>query len=136
MRKLFLVLCVVTALAGGACWRAKSGDANANANATTEALPQYADAATALAEGTKFLDEGDINKAIDALDQAVKLDPNLAEAWFKLGIAHALAEKRDETLVSNEETLANKEGKAKSNSEKAFEKAVAAYKKLIDANPE
>ena len=133
MRKIFLVLCLLTALAGGACWRANSGDADANANSPNGALPQYADAATALADGTKFLDDGDIDKAIDALDQAVKLDPNLAEGWFKLGIAHALAEKRDETLVTNE---ANKNPKAKSNSEKAFEKAVAAYRKVIDANPE
>ena len=133
MRKFFLVLCVLTALAGGACWRAGSGGTDANANSVNGPLPQYADAATALADGTKFLDDGDIDKAIDALDQAVKLDPNLAEGWFKLGIAHALAEKRDETLVTNE---ANKGSKAKSNSEKAFEKAVAAYKKVIDANPE
>ena len=133
MRKIFLVICVLTALVGGACWRANSGGTDANANSANGALSQYADAATALADGTKFLDDGDIDKAIDALDQAVKLDPNLAEGWFKLGIAHALAEKRDETLVTND---ANKDPKAKPNSEKAFEKAVAAYKKVIDANPE
>jgi tetratricopeptide (TPR) repeat protein len=136
MRKLFLLLCIFAALGGGACSRLDSSDADANANTANEPLPQYADAPTALADGTKFLDDGEIDKAIDALDQAVKLDPNLAEAWFKLGIAHGLAEKRDETRVTNDDAPANKDPKARSNSEKAFDKAVTAYKKVIDANPE
>ncbi|MEO8574984.1 MAG: tetratricopeptide repeat protein, partial [Pyrinomonadaceae bacterium] len=95
------------------------------------------DANLELAEGNKFLDTGETDKAIDAFDRAVKLNPDLAEAWFKLGIAFALAEKRDESLekTETEEPAANKKP-AKPNSEKAFEKAVAAYKKIINANDE
>jgi tetratricopeptide (TPR) repeat protein len=136
MRKLFLLLCIFAALGGGACSSFRSSEADANVNSINEPFRQYADATTALADGTKFLDDGEIDKAIDALDQAVKLDPNLAEAWFKLGIAHGLAEKRDETRVTNDDASANKDPKAKPNSEKAFEKAVVAYKKIIDANAE
>jgi tetratricopeptide (TPR) repeat protein len=96
------------------------------------------DANLALAEGNNFLDTGETDKAIDAFNQAVKLNPDLAEAWFKLGIAFALAEKRDDTLekTDTEEKPAAGKKQVKLNSEKAFEKAVAAYKKMISANGE
>src|SRR5688572_27664596 len=130
MRRSCLVLFLFLALTGAGCWRSASGDADANAN-VGEALPAYADADQALAGGTKFLDEGEIDKAIDALDQAVKLNPDLAEAWFKLGIAYGLAEKRDETIAT-EGIPSDEPKKSKPNSEKAFEKAVTAYKKIVD----
>ena len=134
MRRSCLVLCLLLALTSAACWSSASGDANTNAN-VADTLPSYADADQALADGTRFLDEGEIDKAIDALDQAVKLNPDLAEAWFKLGIAYGLAEKRDETIatdgIPSDETK-----KSRPNSEKAFEKAVTAYKKIVDANPD
>ena len=100
MRRSCLVLCLLLALTSAACSRNSSGDANANAN-VGEGVASYGDAGQALADGTKFLDEGEIDKAIDALDQAVKVNPDLAEAWFKLGIAFGLAEKRDETTEAN-----------------------------------
>lgn len=135
MRRSCLVLCLLFALSGAGCWRSASSDADANANSSTQALPAYSDANQALAEGSKFLDEGEIDKAIDALDQAAKLNPDLAEAWFKLGIAYGLAEKRDETIAT-EGVPSDETKRTKPNSEKAFEKAVTAYKKLVDANPE
>jgi tetratricopeptide (TPR) repeat protein len=98
-------------------------------------VPQYTDANVALAEGTNFLDTGETDKAIEALGQAVKINPDLGEAWFKLGIAYALAEKRDQTLeTTSPETSPSDKKSAKTNSEKAFEKAVAAYKKSIAEN--
>ena len=133
-RVCLVVICLLVALNGAACWRSSSGDANSNAN-SSEPLPTYADANQALADGSNFLDQGDIDKAIDALDQAVKLNPDLAEAWFKLGVAFGLAEKRDETIAT-EGVPSNNTSKTKPNSEKAFEKAVTAYKKVVDANPE
>ena len=134
MRRSCLVLCLLLALTSAACWRSASGEADANAN-VAEGQPAYADADQALATGTKFLDEGEIDKAIDALDQAVKANPDLAEGWFKLGIAYGLAEKRDETIAT-EGIPSDETKKTKPNSEKAFEKAVNAYKKIVDANPE
>ena len=135
MRSSCFFLCLLFALSGAACWRASSGDTDANANTSAGALQPYSDPNQALADGTKFLDEGEIDKAIDALDQAVKLNADLAEAWFKLGIAYGLAEKRDETIAT-EGIPSDETKKSKPNSEKAFEKAVTAYKKLIDANPD
>lgn len=123
-------------LVSAGCSGGASTDANQNSITSAE-VSQYADANTALAEGTQFLDTGETDKAIDALSQAVKLDPDLGEAWFKLGIAFALAEKRDETLETTSPEASNSDKKpAKTNSEKAFEKAVAAYKKIISQNEE
>ena len=112
-------------------------------NAAQEVPPvgQFTDAGAALAEGSRLLDNGETEKAIEALDQAVKLDPDLADAYFKLGIAYSLLEKRDETSEVVGETptptpKGKKPSEQKTNSEKAFEKAVAAYKKIIAANDE
>lgn len=116
---------------------APAGNA-ANAN-SADALPEYSDASLALADGTNFLDTGETDKAIDALNQAVKLNPDLAEAYFKLGIAYALVETRDAAKVEAEVTTTpeakeKKSKEKKTNSEIAFEKAIEAYRKLIAAN--
>ena len=140
MKRSLLYIAIVTiALCLAACsGSAGSGEVNQDANASAP-TGSYTDANLALADGTKFLDEGDTTKAIEALNQAVKLNPDLAEAWFKLGIAYALVEKRDETVVEANEVQPEQSPKSKppaTNSEKAFQKAVSAYKKLVDANPE
>lgn len=112
-----------------------------NSNTNIDApVPQFADAVTALAEGTKLLDNGETDKAIDALNQAVTIDPDLAEAYFKLGIAYSLIEIRDQTAETIAESTPTPDPKSKkpkeekTNSERAFENAVAAYKKLIKSN--
>ena len=132
----FLLLGLLLALVSAGCSGSAATDANQNSNSSAE-VPQYEDANLALADGTNFLDTGETDKAINALSQAVKINPDLGEAWFKLGIAYALAEKRDETLeTTSPETEPSPSGKkpAKTNSEKAFEKAVAAYKKIVGQN--
>jgi tetratricopeptide (TPR) repeat protein len=133
MKRLLLIFSIVALLAFASCSRF-SGSSNQDANASQSGVGEFGDPNVALSEGNRYLDEGETEKAIDALSQAVKLDPDLAEAWFKLGIAYALTEKRDETLVANEDTSSNKPSRSKPNSEKAFEKAVTAYKKVIEAN--
>ena len=134
MRSFLLALGLSIVLVSAGCSGRATTDANQNSNSVTE-IAQYADANVALAEGTNFLDTGETDKAISALGQAVKLNPDLGEAWFKLGIAYALAEKRDETLETTgpEASPADKKT-SKTNSEKAFEKAVAAYKKITSQN--
>ena len=133
MRKLLLGIFIVSLLVCASC-SSSGADTNQSANSDTNPLG-YAGANLALAEGTRFLDTGDIDKAIDALSEAVKLNPDLAEAWFKLGIAYALSEKRDNMLERPdvEEPVAEKT-RTRTNSEKAFLKAVVAYKKIIEAN--
>ncbi len=94
------------------------------------------DAGAALAEGNRLLDENQTESAIEALKQAVKLDPDLAEAHFKLGIAYSLLEMQmEQSGVVTEPAANSKEAQKKPNSQKAFERAVAAYKKWIAANP-
>ena len=104
------------------------------------AATDFTDANAALAEGTKLLDTGDTDRAIEMLNRAVEIDPDLADAYFQLGIAHALIETRDASVIEEQVTPTPVPGEkrpkkvATTESEKAFEKAVAAYKKKIDAN--
>lgn len=136
MQKLILTASILCLLVSASCsWLSGSDEANQNTNTSSE-VSQLSDANSALAEGNRFLDTGETDKAIEALSEAVKLDPDLAEAWFRLGIAYGLAEKRDETLEmsGNVDNSESAKKPAKTNSEKAFERAVAAYKKIISAN--
>ena len=108
-----------------------------DANLASEAPPmEFTDANAALAEGNRLLDENQTEQAIEALRVAVKLNPDLAEAHFKLGIAYSLLEMQMEQSGAITELPTNsKDGKSKTNAEKAFEHAVEAYKKWISANP-
>ena len=117
-----------------------SENSNFNAaNAATSAneeVPEYTGAATALEEGNKFLDSSENEKAINAFEQAVKLDPELAEAHFRLGVALALTEKEaEETATPDaeetpEKTKKKKQSKKddaeKTQSQKSFQNAVKA----------
>ena len=142
MQRLFLIAGILVVLVSASCLSpSASVDTSQATDVNAQQVGELNDANTALAEGTKFLDTGEIDKAIDVLSQAVKLNPDLAEAWFRLGIAYGLAEKRDETLATNENENVGDDSNgakksAKPNSEKAFEKAVAAYKKIVAANEE
>src|SRR5215213_2820380 len=114
-------------------------------------LPEFPDAETAYAEGDKLFDANKTELAIEAYRQAVSKNPDFADAWFKLGVSYALIEKQNEIESLNEEnpeetptpTPARKSKNDKKekiirtkDSEKAFEKAVAAYKKIIAKNKE
>lgn len=120
---------------------------NQNIQVQDTPLPKFTDAQTALAEGNKLFDLNKNELAIEAYNQAVGLDPDLAEAYFKLGITYSLIEKEREIESFNEETEPTptpkpvRKGKKEQvvrtkDSEKAFEKAVVAYKKLLAKNPE
>ena len=110
-------------------------------------VPVYSDAAAAFNEGNKFFDANDNDKAIDAYKQAVKLNPELAEAYFRLGIAYEIREKEDEATADPEDTPTpaptgkknngrkKVEVERKTNSGIAFENAVKDYKKITAKNP-
>lgn len=120
----------------------------ANNNSSTvsanEPVPTFTDAAVALAEGNKYLDASEYEKAVEAYKQAVALNPELAEAHFQLGIAYALVEQAEEAsddkLPGEEDETGQKKGKKKTeekktNSQVAFENAVKLYKKITAKNP-
>ncbi len=122
----------------------QTGSANANpanVQAQETPLPTFTDAETALSEGKKLLDANQTGKAVEALKQAVKLNPDLAEAHFNLGVAYALIEKERAQLPSEEPTPATPQKKGKkevvvlTKSGKAFENAAKAYEKIIKKNP-
>ncbi|NOT47377.1 MAG: tetratricopeptide repeat protein, partial [Acidobacteria bacterium] len=97
---------------------------------------EFVSAADALAAGSRLFDAGETEKAIDVLLQAVKLDPDLAEAYFKLGVAYDLVESEDQSVDQVAETptpgpRSKNPAEKKKNSVKAFESAASAYKKLI-----
>lgn len=129
--------------------QASPSEINSNEVITQETpLPEFTDAETALAEGNKLFDLNKTELAIAAYNQAVKLNPDLAEAWFKLGVAYSLIEKMQELeAINNQENYTptptpalTKKGKKEQvirtkDSEKAFEKAIAAYQKIIAQNP-
>lgn len=121
---------------------------NVNTNtapAVSEPVPVFDNADTALAEGNKYFDAGETEKAIDAYKQAVQLNAEFAEAYFRLGVAYSLLEREEEAdrlpgEVTEEPTPKGKKGKKKeaekTNAEKAFENAVKIYEKVIKKNPE
>lgn len=124
---------------------------NSGAPAQSTPLPAFPDAETAFAEGNKLFDANKTELAIEAYRQAVEKNPDFAEAWFKLGVSYALIEKQNEIDSLNEEnpeetptpTPARKSKNDKKekivrtkDSDKAFEKAVAAYKKILAKNKE
>ena len=139
MKRLSLVI-IATVFVSSCSWFTQPANTDEQANANTaqqpSTFPVFTDANEALAEGKRLLDENQTDAAIDALRQAVKINPDLAEAWFHLGIAYSLKELQMEQTGTVEEQPANAKERVKPSSEIAFEKAVEAYKKWTEANPE
>lgn len=126
---------------------AQTDQSNANVKPSETPVPTFTNADEALSEGKKLLDALETEKAIDALMQATKLNPDSAEAHFNLGIAYALVEKdEEEKAITQVETAPTPKPSRRQpkknapvvrtkNSEKAFENAVKAYKKFLVKNP-
>lgn len=146
MRELCWLLFAFALLGALGCSGPSAPDETNSATAAQQLQPppnpqDISDANVALAEGTRVFEYGDTDKAIELFNRAVELNPDLAEAYFKLGIAYSLVEARDAAVVEEqvEPTPTPEKGKAaekKTRSEKAFESAVKAYKKQLDANPD
>jgi tetratricopeptide (TPR) repeat protein len=139
MRRNLAALLLMACALALACGSGTTADqANANAN-TSEPYADITDANQALALGNQLLDNNETEKSIDAFLRATQIDPDLAEAWFKLGIAYGLIEK-EQTLEAQTDVNApgdaNGQKSGRTNSEKAFRKAVEAYKKLLANDPD
>lgn len=131
--KAFLSVILLSILVFAGCSGEPSNTevANVAVEQSPSPTPQYADAATAMAEGTRLFDENDLEGSIAAFEAAVNMQSDLAEGYFKLGVAYALLERQQ--LQSG--TAPPDNGK-KPRSERYFEKAVEAYKKIVKAEPE
>lgn len=121
----------------------ETNQANTSAKIEETPLQVFTDANEALAAGDKLFDASDNEKAIEAYRQAVKLNPDFAEAYFKLGMAYSqleIEQKSAGVLTEEAEPTPAKKGKKDaplrlSDADKAFENAVKAYKKILDQNP-
>lgn len=70
-----------------------------------------------LEKGRELYRNDEDSQALEAFQQALKLDPSLAEAHFRLGLAYEAIDKAEEAEV-------------------AYKQAVEAYKTFVQANPE
>jgi Flp pilus assembly protein TadD len=140
--KQFSLILIVFALAvfATACSGSASDESEqplAESTASELTIDSITDPNVALQEGKRLLDENQTERAIEFLRHAVSLDPDLAEAHFQLGIAYALLEMQyeQEGRAIETETSNVNEGRSKTRSERAFERAVKAYVKWLEANP-
>jgi tetratricopeptide (TPR) repeat protein len=113
----FLIAILLLAFGQGACRRKKPVNVNADAVAQGghTAEENRTQARALLEEGKELYRTDQDEKAVEAFQQATKLDPELAEAHFRLGLAHdALGQEQE--------------------AEDAYKKAIAVYKKQLDDN--
>ncbi len=114
---LFCSVCLLVFISG--CKRSGQQSTNNSAGSAEVSNSLTADrsqAKTLLEKGKElYLDDQD-SEAVAAFEQAVKLDPDLAEAHFRLALGYEALDKREEA-------------------ESQYKKAVDAYKKHLDGNP-
>lgn len=138
----------MTAVNTTAATPAPETDQTVSAPPQPEVVPTFTSADEALAAGKKYLDENKTEAAINSLQQATKLNADLAEAHFQLGIALALKESEDEALQKvDEEPTPTKASKTSSKkvkegqavvlteSDKSFQNAAKAYEKITKKDP-
>ena len=114
-----LIVIFFLAIGQGACSRKKP--VNANSNVSVEgglsAEEVRTQARAYLEEGKQLYINDQDEKAVETLQEAIKLDPELAEAYFRLGLAYVAVGKDQEA-------------------EDAYKKAIEKYKKYLETNKE
>lgn len=132
-----LVVCIAVAMAGCSWLSSPASNSNSSvAPAAENPAANITDANEALTEGSRLLEESDIEAAILYLERAVEINPDLGEAYFKLGIAYGLQQLQAVQAGIELEPATGEDGKPRrSSSERAFEKAIEAYKKWVRDNP-
>lgn len=119
--RLILLFCSVCLLAFS-CGCKRSGQQSTNNSAGTAEVSNglsgdRTQAKALLDKGKQFYRDDQDTDAVTAFEQAVKMDPDLAEAHFRLGLGYEALQKREQA-------------------ESQYKKAVEAYKKYLDANPD
>lgn len=119
MRYIVLVAVIFIFLGQAACARKQTGQGEAEAaiRAAKTIEGERSEARDYLEKGRQFYRKDEDAQAVEAFQQALKLDPELAEAHFRLGLTY-------DTLGQEQEA------------EAAYKKAVETYKKYlsIDGN--
>jgi len=105
-----LVICLLS-LAGG-CSRRSAEPADSNPSADGAAANSGSEARVFLEQGKAFYRKDSDDKALEAFKQALSLDPELAEAHFRMGLAY--------------DALGNPQ-----EAEQSYKKAVESYKKYF-----
>jgi tetratricopeptide (TPR) repeat protein len=114
MMRSTLVIVVLCLLFGqAACSRKNSsGQADSSARVETNTADTGVRVRNYLESGKEFYRNDEDSKAVDAFQQAIKLDPEFAEAHFRLGLAY--------DALGNEQEA-----------EQSYKKAVESYKKYF-----
>jgi tetratricopeptide (TPR) repeat protein len=119
MKLALVILVSLLLIAQPACSRKKAGDANANSGASATVInpsdPNHMQARAYLEQGKELYRDDRDEKAAEAFQNAVKLDPELAEAYFRLGLTQ-------EALAQDQEA------------ENSYKKAIEKYKKYLNDN--
>src|SRR6185295_13678612 len=112
-----LIVIFLLAIGQGGCSRKKAVNVNTNASAEgSHTVEENRTQARVYLEESKQLYISDQDeKAVQVLQEAIKLDPELAEAYFRLGLAYVAVGKDQEA-------------------EDAYKKAVDKYKKYLNEN--
>ena len=117
MRYMVLLLVIFIFLGQSACSRKKAtqAEAEAAARATMTNEGEHSEARVYLEKGRQFYRDDEDVQAVEAFQQALKLDPNLSEAHFRLGLTY-------DALGQEQEAQA------------AYKKAVETYRKYLSIN--
>ncbi len=120
MKPLIITLIVIFLLAGGqvSCSRKKPANVNTSDSAVQgnrTAEENRTQARLLLEEGKELYRTDQDDKAVEAFLEAIKSDPDLAEAHFRLGLAYDAVGKEQEA-------------------EDSYKKAIALYKKYLEEN--
>jgi tetratricopeptide (TPR) repeat protein len=117
-RVLILILCFL--LSSVACRRGTQTNVNESGSAaagTTASNGDASQARTLIARGKELYRSDQDSEAAEAFNQALKLDPDLAEAYFRLGLAYEALNKQEEADAE-------------------YKKAIASFKKYFETNPD
>ena len=118
MRSILLICAVWLLVFASGCKR--SGQQSTNNSAGTAEVSNHSagdrtQAREQLEKGKEFYRNDQDDEAVQAFQEAVKLDPDLAEGHFRLGLGYESLGKREEA-------------------EAEYKKAIAAYKKYLEDN--